>query len=124
MKKLYYLFAIISITISSCGSDDDSMPVDLDPALVGEWSGYYFGDDSGAAQIFVVSDGEFTGLIDGLYELRGNVSENGSLSGSFSESDYSLEWDGILETDGTGSGSWSSNLSGTGYSGDWEVVKD
>ena len=84
----------------------------------------YFGDDSGAAQIFVVSNGEFTGLIDGLYELRGNVSENGSLSGSYSESDYSLEWDGILETDGTGSGSWSSNLSGTGYSGDWEAVKD
>ena len=124
MKIFSYLFIVISIILFSCGSDDDSLPVELDPTLVGEWSGNYFGDDSGSAQIFVVSDGEFTASIDGLFELRGNISENGSLSGSYSEPDYSLQWDGILETDGTGSGSWSSNFSGTGYSGGWEAVKD
>ena len=122
MKKLFYLF--LTVFIVACSSDDNdnnnSSPIELNPAFVGNWSGYYTGDDFGDVEVVILSNVEVSGFADGVYPIVGSVSENGTLAAGVTIDGYNSDWIGTIRTDGTASGTWS----GSGFSGTWAGTKE
>lgn len=115
MKKLLLLSALL---IFACSSDDSN---EFNSDFVGTWIATYSGDGSGSAEVIVSSSGSVSGYADDTDPISGTMTNEGSInatSGNVSDG-YSTEWTGTLQTDGTGSGTWS----GSGFSGTWTAIK-
>ena len=128
MKKLIYLF--LTVLIVACSSDDgsdnnNSDPIELNPAFVGNWSGLYTSNELGEQAEFefvINSNGEvsgFTGIFDDT--IIGSVSEDGTLTAVVEGSGVEAEWVGTVNTDATASGTWSSD---DGQTGSWGGTKE
>ena len=122
MKKLLLVFTLITFACSG-GGDDSSEDFNSGSDLVGDWVAVYEGDDYGTAEMTVSSSGIITGYADGFSPISGTVSNNGNLSATVGTVDtgYATTYSGNLQTNGTGSGTWSSSISG--YSGTWIATK-
>lgn len=123
MKNILYLsFALLIFACSSGGDDDNPENFNPNSELIGEWNVVYNGDDYGTAEIVVSSSGVISGFTD-QGSVSGTVSNNGNLSATSGNVDtgYDTTFTGTLQTNGTGSGSWSSSLSG--YTGSWTATK-
>tara|TARA_Y100000385_G_scaffold87759_1_gene90357 strand:- start:200 stop:571 length:372 start_codon:yes stop_codon:yes gene_type:complete len=122
MKNILYLF--LAVTIIACSSGGDNNPEDFNPnsELIGEWNAVYNGDENGTAELVVSSSGVISGFTD-EGSVSGTVSNSGNLSATSGNVDtgYDTTFTGTLQTNGTGSGSWSSSLSG--YTGSWTATK-
>ena len=121
MKKT--LFLLSALLIFSCSSDDsnDNNSNDINSDFVGTWTAIYSGDGSGSAEVIVSSSGSVSGYADETDPISGTLTNEGSInatSGNVSDG-YSTEWTGTLQTDGTGSGTWS----GSGFFGTWTAIK-
>ena len=120
MKKLIYLF--LALLIVACSSDDGDNNNTLSPEYVGTGEALYSGDDFGDALVIISNTGDVTGVVDELYQVTGTLTNNGVLnaaSGSINDGVNTI-WSGVLNTDGTGSGTWSNS----GFSGEWVAVKN
>ena len=121
LRKLLYLF--LAITIISCGGDDDgNNTTEIRAEYVGTWSAVYSGDGFGDALVIVSSTGDVSGYANEIYEITGTVTNSGVLNataGSVADG-FNTTWEGVLTTEGTGSGTWS----GSGFSGEWVAVKN
>ena len=122
MKKLLLVFTLITFACSG-GGDDSSEDFNSGSDLVGDWVAVYEGDDYGTAEMTVSSSGIITGYADGFSPISGTVSNNGNLTATSGSVDtgYNTTYSGNLQTNGTGSGTWSSSISG--YSGTWIATK-
>ena len=120
MRKIIYLF--LSLIIFACSDDDVDNNNTLSPEYVGTWEALYSGDDFGDALVIISNTGDVTGVVDELYQVTGTLTNNGVLnaaSGSVNDGVNTI-WSGVLNTDGTGSGTWSNS----GFSGEWVAVKN
>jgi hypothetical protein len=122
MKNLM-LMSVLLIFACSSGGDDSLEDFNSDSDLVGDWVATYQGDDYGTAEMTVSSSGIVTGYADGFSPISGTVSNNGNLTATSGSVDigYNTTYSGNLQTNGTGSGTWSSSVSG--YSGTWIATK-
>ena len=122
MKNLI-LMSVLLIFACSSGGDDSSEDFNSDSDLVGDWVATYQGDDFGTAEMTVSLSGTVTGYADGFSPISGTVSNNGNLTATSGSVDtgYNTTFSGTLQTDGTGSGTWASSISG--YSGTWTAIK-
>ena len=80
MKKLLYTLLAVSIIFSACEKEDDN---NLSNSFSGNWSGIYWGDESGTWVGTVTSDGNFVnGVIisdsNDIYSATGSVTNSGS----------------------------------------------
>ena len=116
MKNLM-LMSVLLIFACSSGGDESPEDFNSDSDLVGDWVAVYEGDDYGTAEMTVSSSGIITGYADGFSPISGTVSNNGNLTATSGSVDtgYNTTYSGNLQTNGTGSGTWSSSISG--YSG-------
>jgi len=120
MRKGIYL--LLALVIVACSSDDGDNNNTLSPEYVGTWEALYSGDDFGDALVIISNTGDVTGVVDELYQVTGTLTNNGVLnaaSGSVNDGVNTI-WSGVLNTDGTGSGTWSNS----GFSGEWVAVKN
>mgnify|MGYP006080007369 FL=1 len=122
MKNLM-LMSVLLIFACSSGGDESPEDFNSDSDLVGDWVAVYEGDDYGTAEMTVSSSGIITGYADGFSPISGTVSNNGNLTATSGSVDtgYNTTYSGNLQTNGTGSGTWSSSISG--YSGTWTATK-
>jgi hypothetical protein len=126
MKNLLYLF--FAVTIFSCSSDSDESSEDFNSnsALIGDWVTIYEGDDYGYAEVTVSSSGVISGTlenIEGTFPVTGNVSNNGNLNATSGNvgNGYVTTFSGNLQTNGTGSGTWSSTY--LNFTGSWTATQ-
>ena len=117
------LMSVLLIFACSSGGDQSSEDFNSDSDLVGDWVAVYEGDDYGTAEMTVSSSGIITGYADGFSPISGTVSNNGNLTATSGSVDtgYNTTYSGNLQTNETGSGTWSSSISG--YSGTWTATK-
>jgi|TARA_B110000902_G_scaffold43242_1_gene47510 hypothetical protein len=122
MKNLM-LMSVLLIFACSSGGDESPEDFNSDSDLVGDWVAVYEGDDYGTAEMTVSSSGIITGYADGFSPISGTVSNNGNLTATSGSVDtgYNTTYSGNLQANGTGSGTWSSSISG--YSGTWTATK-
>ena len=125
MRKLLYLPALVLLLIAtSCSKDDEG--TEIDPSLVGSWSGSYSGDDRGVWTVNVSSTGNVTGTATSSFtsdsaDIRGRVADNGSLSATLGNSE-DREFLGQLEETNEAGGTWVDNR--RGQNGTWTGVKN
>ena len=129
MKKTIKFFTAILIVffVLSCSSDDDNNSQSLSVEIVGNWSGTFSGGDTGTWNINVSESGAVTGsgfstTFQENYTFEGNVNLDGQLNATFGTSSTGATFIGVLNTNGTGSGTW--NNSDADLSGNWEGDKD
>ncbi|NQX84851.1 MAG: hypothetical protein HRT67_02920 [Flavobacteriaceae bacterium] len=129
MKKTIKFFTAILIVffVLSCSSDDDNNSQSLSVEIVGNWSGTFSGEDTGTWNINVSESGEVTGTgfsttFQENYIFEGSVNLDGQLNATVGTSSTGATFVGVLNTNGTGSGTW--NNSDADLSGNWEGNKD
>ena len=117
------LMSVLLIFACSSGGGESPEDFNSDSDLVGDWVAVYEGDDYGTAEMTVSSSGIITGYADGFSPISGTVSNNGNLTATSGSVDtgYNTTYSGNLQANGTGSGTWSSSISG--YSGTWTATK-
>ena len=122
MKKLLLLTFALFLFACSGGDDDGNNTTEIRAEYVGTWSAVYSGDGFGDALVIVSSTGDVSGYANEIYEITGTVTNSGVLNataGSVADG-FNTTWEGVLTTEGTGSGTWS----GSGFSGEWVAVKN
>ena len=121
MKK-FFLLLLTAFLCIGCSSDDDTIY-----DYVGTWSGTYEGSDKGIWNFVVASDGKVKGTMhsdvnDENYNISGNVSTTGELTGSIGlPSDGTFR--GTLTTEKKADGSWVNSIPNPDRSGSWKGEK-
>ncbi len=115
----------MALMFIGCNSDDELTLIDY----IGTWSGTYTGNnDKGEWNFVVATDGKVTGTMhstdhDENYSINGRLDRSGQLV-----SELTLpakgNFNGTLNLEKKGSGSWNNNIPTPARSGNWEGAKD
>jgi hypothetical protein len=124
MKK-YFLLVLMAFMFIGCNSDDDLTIVDY----IGTWSGTYTGsNDKGDWNIVVASDGDVTGTMHSdtfneNYAINGHLDRTGQLVAELTMP-VKGTFNGNLNIQKTGNGTWNNNIPSPARSGTWTGEKD
>ena len=130
MKRIlkFSLSVTLTLLFINCSSDDNNSTQETIPVtIIGDWSGAFSGGDNGTWNINVSSTGEVTGTgisntFSDNYTFNGNVTSNGSITATTGTADTGATFIGVLNTNGTASGTWDNQSEG--LSGNWQGNRD
>ena len=116
MKKVFYLFLVLSLFACSSESPDDNINSNnsnLESEFKGLWSGSFSGEDNGTWTLTVQNTGIVVGSFTSkdhneIHSFSGSVDENGDILASIVLENITGSFAGNLN-DGLGSGSYSVN---------------
>jgi len=132
MKKfLITLMVIIPMTITavSCDSNDEQPHQHVNPydQFKGTWTGVFTGEDSGSWSASIDHEGKATGSISSHgdasleFELSGKISENGTVSMTYTYNGQQVGTMTGTMTATSSSGTWESSVQG--LKGTWTGTK-
>lgn len=125
MKKLMYVtICMLLLAVTACSEDDGGQ--EINPDLVGSWSGTYTGDDRGVWTVNVSSSGNVTGTATSTFTqdsapIRGSVNDSGLLSATAGSSEE-REFVGQLNENNQAAGTWVDNR--RDQDGTWQGAKN
>ena len=111
MKKLFYLFLVLSLFACSNESVDDNINPNLESEFKGLWSGSFSGEDNGTWTLTVQNTGIVVGSFTSkdhneIHSFSGSVDENGDILASIVLENVTGSFAGNLNN-GLSSGSYS-----------------
>ena len=115
MKKFYLLFLVAAtLSLTSCEEEEVS-------AFEGQYTIEYFGDETGAAGLYVKEDGSLSGATDAGDFFDGSVSQFGTFQATVGDPVTGYQFSGSFTGPQGGSGTWT--RSSTGGSGTWRATR-
>lgn len=124
LMKKFFLLVFTALMFIGCNSDDELTIYDY----IGTWSGTYTGtNDKGEWNFVVADDGKVTGTMH-----SNNFNENYSINGRLDRSGQLVSelalpakgnFNGTLNTEKKGNGTWNNSIPNPARSGNWEGSK-
>lgn len=115
MKKLYVLL-VAAVTLSLTGCEEEEVS-----PFEGQYTIEYFGDETGAAGLYVREDGSLRGATDAGDFFDGSISRFGTFDAVVGSETTGYLFNGSFTGPQGGSGTWT--RPSTGGSGTWRATR-